>query len=288
MADKDSRFHIQDIDFSISEDELGIDLGIPRPQHPDGEASEQPSGGTGTKDDTTPHKRDWQTKMTARLLRGPLRDGVLKPVLNLFCKVHILGRDNLMGLETPIIVAANHSSHFDTPVIFEVLPPYLRKKMATAAAADHWFKNAAKGILPGIAYGAIAFPRKGSQGLKHCIELLQHGWSVLIFPEGTRSMSGKVSQFKVGTGRMAVTTQRPILPMALRGLEKVLPKDRSLPKRGDVWVAVGEPLHPQPGEDADQLTRRLETAVNQLGVLLDPYSSGERTDAPGEERPGLY
>ncbi len=281
MPDKNA-IHTQDWSFSFSEDDLSVELGIPRPEERGDDLPEQPPG------DPSLVRKDWQLRPTVRMLRGPLREGVLKPVLHLFCKLHVLGRQNFDTVGLPCIIAANHTSHFDTPVIWEVVPKSIRKRMATAAAADHWFKSAAKSILPGLAYGAIPFPRKGSMGLKHCIELLQRGWSVLIFPEGTRSLTGHAAQFKLGTGRMAIATQRPIVPLALRGLEKVLPKDKSLPRRGDVWVAVGPPIVPQPGETAEQITRRLEVAVTALGEQLDPYSTGLREDAPGEETPGLY
>ncbi|HEY3998216.1 MAG TPA: lysophospholipid acyltransferase family protein [Candidatus Xenobia bacterium] len=270
----------KDLDFDFSEDELDIDLGIPRPDHDDEEPHE---GATGEE-----HPQDWQLKTTARLLRGPLREGVLKPVLRLFCKLHILGRENFKGLQGPIIVAANHTSHFDTPVVFETLPKTIRNKMATAAAADHWFKNKTKGILPGVAYGAIPFPRKGGLGLKHCIQLLEDGWSVLIFPEGTRSASGEMSSFKLGAGRMAVATQRPIVPVHLRGLQRILPKDKSLPRRGDVWVAVGPAVVRQPDETAEGVTQRLQASVTSLGQLLDQYDSGHVEGPIQPEEPGLY
>ncbi|MHB2015389.1 MAG: lysophospholipid acyltransferase family protein [Candidatus Xenobia bacterium] len=232
--------------------------------------------------------KEWQLAPSIRLLRGPVRDGILQPVLNLFCKLHIIDGENFKGVRAPVILASNHTSHFDTPVIFEVVPPGLRNRLATAAAADHWFKNKTKGILPGLAYGAIPFPRKGSLGLKHCIELLKQGWGVLIFPEGTRSKTGEMVDFRPGIGRMAVATGVSIVPLHVRGLHRILPKTSHLPRRGDVYVAVGPPITPQQDETAEALTARIQAAVRHLGTLIDPYDDGSDMGQEPPVRDGLY
>ena len=221
------------------------------------------------------------------MLQGPLRDGVLKPVLHLFCELQILGAEHLKGLKGPIIVASNHTSHFDTPVIWEVLPREIRKKMATAAAADHWFKNKMKGLLPGIAYGAIPFSRKGSLGLKHCIELSS---GLVGSSSSPRGLGRTPAVCRVLNRALGVWPRPPALrfiPIHLRGLHRILPKTRHLPKRGNVWIAVGAPIFPGIEEPVKILPAALRNRCATWAHFLIPYDDGV-SEEEFEGPPGLY
>jgi 1-acyl-sn-glycerol-3-phosphate acyltransferase len=94
--------------------------------------------------------------------------------------------------------------------------------------------------------------------------MLSAGWSVLIFPEGTRSRSGEMAPFKPGIGLVATRTGRPVIPVRITGLHDVLAPGRRLPRRGRVVVHFGEPLRARSGEGARDFTARLEAAVRDL------------------------
>ena len=72
--------------------------------------------------------------------------------------------------------------------------------------------------------------------------LLDGGWSVLIFPEGSRSRTGEMAPFKPGIGLVAARTGRPVIPVRMIGLHDVLAPGRRLPRRGRAEVRFGEPL----------------------------------------------
>ena len=76
--------------------------------------------------------------------------------------------------------------------------------------------------------------------------LVDAGWSVLYFPEGRRSETGALLEFKSGIGTLAVQTGRPVVPVRIKGTEDVMPMGARYPRRGVIEVTFGEPLRLQP------------------------------------------
>ncbi|MGZ4958356.1 MAG: lysophospholipid acyltransferase family protein [Methylomonas sp.] len=125
------------------------------------------------------------------------------PIHALVCSsFEVSGLEHLQHLKLPAIFIANHSSHVDTLSILRALPWTIRKRLFIAAAADYFFRNRFMDGLLGLAINAFAFSREGSirGSLKHCGELMDQGWSLLIYPEGTRSPTGRLLPFKPGIG----------------------------------------------------------------------------------------
>ena len=209
----------------------------------------------------------WPLYPLTRALRAAAQSLLFRTVVPWFAPTRIQGVERLAGLRGPVIFAANHQSHADTPVILAALPKRFRRRVAVAAAADHWF---AQGRLAGMAaaflLNAFPFSRSGSirPSLEHCSRLLDGSWSILIFPEGTRSADGRMGQFKSGTGFMAVELGVPVVPVHVEGTGKVLPKGKGWPRRGHVQVTFGEPLRFAPGTSYVEATQALEAAVRAL------------------------
>jgi 1-acyl-sn-glycerol-3-phosphate acyltransferase len=90
--------------------------------------------------------------------------------------------------------------------------------------------------------------------------LLATGHSVLLFPEGTRSLDGSQQPFKHGVGHLLRETGVPVVPVAIVGTHAAWPKGQRWPRRGQVRVAFGEVWRPQPhltpAEIADDLTAK--------------------------------
>lgn len=179
----------------------------------------------------------------------------------------IEGRDRIEGVSGPLVIVSNHSSHFDCPVILAALPHRIRHRTIVAAAADYFYRSAAFGTFTSLALGTIPFERhEGSRAsLDRCKEGIRKGWSVLLFPEGTRSKTGEVGEFGKGAAYLSIDTKCAGLPIFIEGLREVMPKGRLFPRPGRVVVRFGGIVAPSPTDDYQSFTKRLRQAVMNLG-----------------------
>ncbi|HEY2593791.1 MAG TPA: lysophospholipid acyltransferase family protein, partial [Chloroflexota bacterium] len=141
-----------------------------------------------------------------------------------------------------------------------------RERTAVAAAADYFFRSAPRSLIASIALGAFPFHREGAvaASLAHCGDLVDAGYSLLIFPEGTRSPGGHLQPFKTGIGLLARELRIPVVPIAINGLHEILPKGHSLPRRGPVQITIGDPIRVDPSLSNAEATALLETRLRCL------------------------
>ncbi len=93
--------------------------------------------------------------------------------------------------------------------------------------------------------------------------MLADGFSVLIFPEGKRTSTGEIDEFRPGIGMIASRLNVPIVPVRLEGLERVLHHTARMARPGRVRVAFGAPMHLS-GDDYEALAKQVEDAVRGL------------------------
>lgn len=168
----------------------------------------------------------------------------------------------------PYVFAANHQSQFD---IF-ILQGYLNFDFRWLAKKE-LFKAPLFGYAMRSA-GYISVERSHSrQGLKSLHEAavkIKNGTSVIIFPEGTRSLDGTVQPFKAGAMVLAIKAGVPVVPVAILGTHQVLPAGKLLPKPGRVHILVGKPV-----ETKDyKIKQREELAAlieNKVIALINSY-----------------
>ena len=211
-----------------------------------------------------------------RLVREVLQPPTLA-VLDLFAPAAVEGREALDALAGPVLLAANHTSHLDTPVILHALPHARRRRVAVAAAADYFFTRPRLGAVVAVLFGAVPFGRGRSArvSLNDCAGLLRGGWSVLLYPEGTRTTSGRIGPFRPGVGFLAVELGVPVVPIRTEGLFDVFPKGRRLPHPGRVTVHFGAPLWFAGDVSHRAATATIEAAVRTLGSA-EPAQEGGR------------
>jgi 1-acyl-sn-glycerol-3-phosphate acyltransferase len=177
----------------------------------------------------------------------------------------LVGRPHLAGVEPPILLCANHTSHLDVSTLRLALGPRLRRRLAAAAADDYFFARRRFRSFIAAWLGGVAFRRGVSpESIAGVERLLDAGWGVILFPEGTRSRNGELAAFKPGIGLVAARTGAPVIPARIDGLHSVLPPGRVRPRRGLVEVRFGEPLRVLPGEDARAFAARLERVIRSL------------------------
>ena len=161
------------------------------------------------------------------------------------------------GLENlprePYIIAANHSSHLDTLAIMTVLGDEY-KRLRVLAAKDYWFSTRFKSWFSGKLLKFVPFDRHANflQGLRISQGVLKQNECLLIYPEGTRSVTGELQPFKPGLGLLAYETGSPIVPAYIDGTYHALPKGRNLPRKSRIRVAFGKPIMPSSGHEIEK------------------------------------
>ncbi|HYX30212.1 MAG TPA: AMP-binding protein [Pyrinomonadaceae bacterium] len=149
------------------------------------------------------------------------------------------GRSNI-PYHTNFIVAANHASHLDMGLVKMALDD-AGEDLVALAAADYFFDTKYKRAYMENFTNLVPMERSGSlrQSLRHARAYLDRGYNALIFPEGTRSMSGQMADFKPVIGYLALAARVGILPIHLQGTYDAFPKGSALLKSRDVSALIG-------------------------------------------------
>lgn len=210
----------------------------------------------------------WGRSDVAATLRRGLQRGVLFPALEVLGRPQVVGRHHVESLRPPLILAPNHVSHTDAPLVLKALPDHIRERALVPAAADYFFDRAWLSVLVTLAMNGVPFDRRHdiADSVRRCERFLRHGHSIVLFPEGTRSLDGRLRGFKAGVAHLAVQTGAPVVPVYLQGTHALLARGRALPRPSAVAVHFGEPLHAVAGETAREFNGRLEIAVSRLAT----------------------
>jgi 1-acyl-sn-glycerol-3-phosphate acyltransferase len=211
----------------------------------------------------------WARSPLAVAVRAGLTRSLLKAVVWTQTAPVVEGTAYLDELRGPAVFVANHSSHLDTPLILGSLPPRFANRVAVGAAADYFFDVRWRAITTALLFNAFPVERYRSRRLRSlAAELVDDGWSLLLYPEGTRSEDGWMNPFRVGAAHLCVAKALPVVPIALSGSYAAMPRGRSWPERGRPRVAIryGRPLYPAEGEKAGDFRRRMAEAVVRLAA----------------------
>ncbi len=214
----------------------------------------------------------WARTPLVNGLREVLLGRAVKLLLHSQATVHIAGLDVFERVRGPVVLVANHCSHMDTPLILNTLPDERRRRTAVAAAADYFFDTWWRAAGSAILFNTFPVERRGGAMASTPGDLLASGWSVVVFPEGTRSPDGWTGRLKLGAAFMASSAGVPVVPVALQGTFNAMPRGQGWPSPGRqaVTVRYGEPVEPMPEESPRDFGRRIEGA---LSALLDESST---------------
>ncbi len=222
------------------------------------------------------YSRTW----IARLIRRVSLPSVFLPLTRVFAGLKISGRENLDAVHGPVVFAANHQSYLDTPAILASLPRRWRYRVAPAMWKEyfdahffperHTFRerliNSTLYRLLTVLFNGFPIPQAETgtrQSLRYIGELVEEGWSILIFPEGERTLTGDIGRFYPGVAVIASRMHVPVVPIRLSGLDRILHRTARWPHRGPAEIRIGPPLFLQ-GESYAALARQVEDAVRAL------------------------
>ena len=197
-------------------------------------------------------------------------------LLRTYCRLEVSGLEHLPKRGGYVIVA-NHSSHLDAAVIRASLPPEMAARTFAAAAKDYFFKSPIRALIAEVLANAIPLDRRspGAGKFRELESLLEDkNGSLILFPEGTRSTTGRVGVFKAGVGLIVDGTNIPVVPVYIRGAGRSWPKGSPLPRPARLTVVIGEPRcysHlDRSRESAEATADDLRKAVLKLSALAVP------------------
>lgn len=216
----------------------------------------------------------------ARAVRRLALPYLLIPLMKIWAHIRVSGRENLESLRGPVIFASNHQSHFDVPTILAALGPRFRYRVSTAMSKEffdkHFFPeryslreyltNSLNYFGATFFFNAFPLPQRhagAAETIRYMGDLVEQGWSILIFPEGDRTSTGEMLPFQPGIGMIAAHLKLPVVPVRIVGLDKVLHRSAYWPSFGRVEVKFGRPLKLE-GESFAESARQVEQAVRRL------------------------
>jgi 1-acyl-sn-glycerol-3-phosphate acyltransferase len=212
----------------------------------------------------------WARCAPARAVRETILQFLLAPLMDLYTRPRVFGREIFRHLPHPVIFVANHSSHLDTPTILRALPLKWRQRTAVAAAADYFYKKRAAANAVALVFNTVPLARQGggmgNGATAHVDRLIDQRWNLLMFPEGTRSRDGRLGKMRSGAAAFAQAHGIPIVPIYVKGTHDAMPPGRNWPKRRHflsrrhrVEVHFGEPIWPGLDENRHDVMDRVRS-----------------------------
>lgn len=203
----------------------------------------------------------WLREKRPAMVREAAQQALLFPATRLLAKPRVIGAGDLIHAPQPAILAPNHESDIDTPLLLLALPHAWRMRTVVGAASDRWYRKRTYALIAGFWINTFPFDRGGGQrrGLAAAAAHLREGRNVLLFPQGTRGAGPE--GYRAGVAELALTAGVPIVPVRIEGSALVMPKGRGVNRRARTTVTFGRPLQPRAGETPAELTERLRRTL---------------------------
>ena len=222
----------------------------------------------------------WPWSWPIHAVRIVFTELVMRPLIWLLAAPHVVRETEDLPLG-PVLIIANHVTAYDGALILYSLPARLRQRIAIAMSAEILLdlrkgrnqRSALRNLLAPAGYWLVTalfnvFPLPRMRGFRksfaHAGEAMDRGYSVLIFPEGTRSPDGELQPFRPGIGLLAQQSCVPVVPVALIGLGEIRRGKARWFRSGQLEVHIGKPVVIEEGVEPAQLTAELEESVRQM------------------------
>jgi 1-acyl-sn-glycerol-3-phosphate acyltransferase len=240
----------------------------------------------------------WARCAPARMVRESILQFILAPLMNIYTRERVWGREVFDRLPHPVILVANHSSHLDTPTILRALPLPWRQRTAVAAAADYFYTKRGVKELVALIFNTVPLSRDGggvgNGSTEHVDKLIKQRWNLLMFPEGTRSRDGELHKLRSGAAAIAQQHGIPIVPIYVSGTHEAMPPGRNWPKKRWLFgrryrleVKFGAPIWPRADEHRSAVMARVR-GFFEAEAGLEPTPAPTPAPATVAERPPAH
>jgi len=199
--------------------------------------------------------------------------------LKKYYQIEVVGADHLPD-RPPYILASNHQSYLDVPVLMFDIDPAKREEIYIITK-KYVFRQPLFALLVHSAARCFAVDAEKDflGALRIAVKIIKSKKALYIAPEGTRSKTGQVGPFRVGVGVLAVETGVPVIPIYIHGTHEAWGCGQLLPKRGKIKMIFGEPFDAvayakeHPGEQAYDVYKSVTEELRQRVVKLgEPFS----------------
>ncbi len=227
----------------------------------------------------------WPWWVPVQWLRTAFIEAAMRPLVWLLAHPRVVVPAEPLAPAAPLLIVANHVTAYDGALIEYALPGSMRRRIAVAMSGEmledfRHARNPDDGPRHGRFYplGPPAwflvtalfnvFPlprlRNFQASFAHAGKAMDHGYHVLVFPEGTRSAEGTLARFRPGIGILVRQSGADVLPVGLRGLGELKTTGRPWFRSGILEVHVGKPIRFAPGESEAAIAARLHEEVARL------------------------
>lgn len=227
------------------------------------------------------HYPAWVQRWPITWIRFAIHYLLLRPSVFVLGWPRILGRENLRGVNGPVLVVCNHIGNVDVGFIQTALPFRLRHKLATATGGEALealrTPPATRNIL-GRIFDRIEwflgvsllnlFPLPREAGFRDSFafagESVDRGYSILVFPEGRHTTNGKMHPFRSGIGLLVNNLNILVVPMRIEGLFELKQAGKRMARPHQIKVKIGAPVTFTRGIDPKQIASELQSRIEQL------------------------
>ena len=228
----------------------------------------------------------WPQSWPARIFRAATYNCLAVPAMLILGWPSITGREKLASLPAggtkANLIIANHVTYFDPAYIMLGLPERFRSKLAVAMDGELLEsmrtpppgRNFFLALVDRITYFLLVsifnvFPLPRYAGFQRSFafmgNLIDRGWNVLVFPEGERTKTGRLSPFRTGIGLLATRLRVPVIPMYLGNFWELKQQGKHIARPGQVIVAIGQPVSFAENDDPANIAQELQRRVESLG-----------------------
>jgi 1-acyl-sn-glycerol-3-phosphate acyltransferase len=224
--------------------------------------------------DVTSRARPWEDQ----LVQTPVLD-LFRPAMHLVSRAYfglqLRGVENIPA-DGPLVITPNHQTYADPPLVS--IP--VRRRIHYMAWGALFEIPVFRSMIRRLRAFPVSLDNADPRAVREAVRLLEAGEVVMIFPEGGRSLDGRLQHFKPGAFRLAATMGTPVLPVTITGGSQSWPPSRVLPRPGRITITYHPALRPEPGlggrAAARDLAERARAAIAgalELGGGLCPPSA---------------
>ncbi|NEO99231.1 MAG: 1-acyl-sn-glycerol-3-phosphate acyltransferase [Symploca sp. SIO2E9] len=193
-----------------------------------------------------------------------LKWSVVVPVFRFYLRGNLYGTENVPKTG-PLIVASNHASDFDPPIVAICM----QRPVAFMAKEELFQVPVLKQIID--LYGAYPVKRGAADrsAIRSALSYLDQGWAVGIFLSGTRTPDARIVEPKLGAALIAAKAQAPLVPVSVWGTQAVINQDSALPKSVPVTLRIGQLIDPPTSTKREELQAVTQHCVEAIHALHD-------------------